>query len=342
MIFVEVLRLLLVLAGAIGGKTIAARVSPGSSAPLIGFVLGAAIAYVLGGIIARLLDKGLLIAVQRLKAMPAGEVFAGSIIGILGLLLGMMVALPVAVVTQSSIAYPLVGALVWVLAAAGVRIGVTKGRQIIDALGLSNLLNPNQAPPSEAILVDTSAMMDRTLPALGRSAVLRSVVVPHFVIDELNTLAQSPDTVKSRRANTGLDTLETLRRVGITVSVMDKEIIEGTGSEDKALILSKRLGLRLATCSGRIVQEAVAEGLAVIDLRNLARSLQADRTPGEHLSIDLVATGQQPRQAIGYLDNGDMVVVNDAAHMVGESQVEVVVSSTRQTSQGQLVFAKLA
>jgi len=79
----------------------------------------------------------------------------------------------------------------------------------------------------------------------------------------------------------------------------------------------------------------------VVDLHRLAAELTPDHPPGERLVIDLVKEGRQPRQAVGYLPEGDMVVVNDASHLVGRHAVEVVVSSARQTSQGLLVFAHL-
>jgi uncharacterized protein YacL len=99
--------------------------------------------------------------------------------------------------------------------------------------------------------------------------------------------------------------------------------------------------MRLATCSFEVAERAHAEDIDVVDLRRLTTELSPDHPPGEHLVIDLVKEGRQPRQAVGYLPEGDMVVVNDASHLVGHPEVEVVVSSARQTSQGLLVFAQL-
>jgi uncharacterized protein YacL len=85
-----------------------------------------------------------------------------------------------------------------------------------------------------------------------------------------------------------------------------------------------------------------AAGGPVLDLRRLASDLAPDHIPGEHLRIDLVRPGRQPQQAIGFLPDGDMVVVNDAEDLVGQSDVEIVVLSTRPTNQGLLVFARVA
>ncbi len=95
------------------------------------------------------------------------------------------------------------------------------------------------------------------------------------------------------------------------------------------------------TCSVDAVQRAEAMGVAAVDLHRLTAELTPDHPPGERLVIDFVKEGRQPRQAVGYLPEGDMVVVNDAAHLVGLHGVEVVVSASRRTSQGLLVFAHL-
>jgi uncharacterized protein YacL len=83
-------------------------------------------------------------------------------------------------------------------------------------------------------------------------------------------------------------------------------------------------------------------GARVLDLRRLVSDLSPDHVPGEHLRVDLIRAGRQPQQAIGFLPDGDMVVVNDAEEMVGRAGVEVVVLSTRPTNQGLLVFARVA
>jgi uncharacterized protein YacL len=83
-----------------------------------------------------------------------------------------------------------------------------------------------------------------------------------------------------------------------------------------------------------------AAGLPVLDLRRLAGELSPDHLPGERLQVDLIKAGRQERQAVGYLPDGDMVVVNDADHLIGSNGVSVVVLSTRQTSQGLLLFAR--
>lgn len=343
MLFVEGFRLLLVIAGALAGLEIGDKVGKNSGAPVLGVFLGALIAYVIGGMLGRLLDKGMRGAVEELRRTPPGEVFAASVVGTTGLLVGLVAGLPLVALVHSSIDYAVIALLAWVLCFAGIRLGVAKGRDIVRAAGLSHLVDaPTDPPPHSAVVVDTSAVLDRHLLVLGRAGLLSGgIVVPRFVVDEVRTLAESPDPVSSRRARRGLEAVEALRSSGVDVRVSDDEVPERDDVGDKSLALAQRLHVRLATCSADLAERAEDEGVEAVDLRRLTAELSPDHPPGEHLVIDLVKQGRQPRQGVGYLPEGDMVVVNDAAHLVGTSQVEVVVTSTRQTSQGLLVFAHL-
>ncbi|HEY5024600.1 MAG TPA: hypothetical protein VII76_06465 [Acidimicrobiales bacterium] len=342
MIFVEVFRLLLVIAGTIGGLTVGNEIGRNTTAPVVGITLGALASYLIGGIIGRLIDRGLRGAVFQLRTMPASSVFAGSVVGTTGLLLGLVTGLPIVALVHSSIGYPLVSAFAWVLCAAGVRIGVAKGQEIVRAAGMSHLLDRPAQPPGSALLVDSSAVMDRYLMVLGRSGLLAGgIVVPRFVADEVRALSHSPDPVTSRRAHRGLEVVEALQAGGVPVWMHEDEVPELEDSGERALALARRLHVRLATCSAELALRAEAEDVDAVDLRHLATELSPDHLAGERLVIDLVKEGRQPRQAVGYLPEGDMVVVNDASHLVGNADIEVVVSSVRQTSQGLLVFAQL-
>ena len=136
--------------------------------------------------------------------------------------------------------------------------------------------------------------------------------------------------------------IEALRASGVDVRIDVDELPDVDDIDEKVLILAQRQRLRIATCSADLAHRASQRGVEALDLRHLTAELTPDHPPGEHMTIDLVREGRQSRQAIGYLPEGDMVVVNDAAHLIGAHDVDVVVTSTRQTTQGLLVFAHLA
>lgn len=342
MIFVEVFRLLLVLVGVAGGLQIGDHFGRASLAPLAFVTVAALVTYVVGGVLGRLFDVGLRQAVSRLRDMPPAEVFAGSLVGTTGLLLGLAFGLAVVAVVHSSVGYPTAAVLAWVLCAGGVRLGVAKGKEIVRAAGLGHLADRPSASLGSALMVDTSALLDRQLVALGSSGLLAGgIVVPRFVLDEAHTLADGPDLPTARRARGGLEALQALRRAGVSVRVEEAEVPQCTETGAKVLALAQRLHARVATCSAALAEEAALAGVDVVNLRRLSTDLAPHHPPGERLVVDLVKAGRQPRQAVGYLDDGDMVVVNDAEHLVGAVAVPVLVSGTRPTSQGLLLFARL-
>lgn len=343
MVYVEVFRLFLVILGAIAGLEVGDDINKHGIAPVTSLALGAFIAYVVGGVVGRMLDRGMQQALSELRRMPPAEVFAASIVGTTGLLVGLVAGLPLVALVHSSIDYPAVAAFSWTLTAFGIRLGVMKGGEIVRAAGISRLVDSRtNLPPEGMLVVDTSAMLDRYLLVLGRAGLLaKGIVLPRFVIDEVRMLAEGPDPVSSRRARRGLEAVDVLRATSVDVRIDEEEIPELESNAEKVVALAYRLNLRLVTCSSDVVADAAASGVPTLDLRRLSHELTPDHPPGERLVVDLVKEGRQPRQAIGYLPEGDMVVVNDAAGHVGRQNVTVVVSSTRQTSQGQLVFAHL-
>ncbi len=214
MIFVEGFRLFLVIAGAIAGLAAGNGIDKHGIAPVIGLALGAFVAYVVGGVAGRLLEKGMDGVVGGLRRMPAAEVFAGTVVGTSGLLVGLVAGLPLIVLVHSSIDYPVVAALAWAFAIFGVRLGISKGRDMIRAAGISRLLDPVfEPPPTGMLVVDTSAVMDRYLLVLGRAGLLEvGLVLPRFVIDEVRApgresrsghLETGPAGTRSRRDTPG-------------------------------------------------------------------------------------------------------------------------------------------
>ena len=166
--------------------------------------------------------------------------------------------------------------------------------------------------------------MDRLLLILGRSGLLPGgLVVPQFVMDHLRSVAETPDPVNSRRARRALESVEGLLDMGVPVHLGPDEVPEVDDLDGKLLTVARRTGLRIGTCSTNVMEQAARWDLIAVDLREVASGLAPDHLPGERLHIELIKEGRQPRQ-------------------VGTGPVDVTVLSTRPTSQGIMVFAKLS
>lgn len=343
MLFVEVLRLIVVLIGALVGLAIGTSLHTPTDR-ILGAGIGVLVGYVLGGIVGRLVVRGVRRADRSLvEVLPAPELLAGALLGGLGFLLGAVICLPLFIFFRRDFDYPIAAAVAWIIGAFGVRIGTTNGQRLAAAARITRQLNPTQDAPEGSVLVDTSAVMDRAFLVLGAAGLLgREILLPQPVADELATLAVGPDPVSSRRASRALEAISAVRDAGISVTVVAGDFPQAALTEEKVLQLVARLGVRLFTCSSDVTRQQANVEVPIIDLRSLVSELAPDHVPGEHLAVDLVRAGRQERQAVGYLPDGDMVVVNDADHLIGRDGVPIVVLSTRPTAQGLLVFARLA
>jgi len=340
MVFVEILRLIMVVGGALVGLSIAGNDS--SSGRVLGATIGVLVAYVIGGAAGRLLERVSQKANRRWRDVPATEILAGAVLGGVGLLVGVVFCIPLFVLVKQDYDYPIAAAASWVVGYLGLRVGMSKGRQLSDAARLSRRLSigDDDVKPG-AVMVDTSAVMDRAFLVLGRAGLLgNEILVPEPVADELATLAEAPDPVASRRARRGLEALEVIRQAGVTVTVVAGDVPSASMTEEKVLALADRMGCRIVTSSADVARQQASLNVPILDIRALLVDLAPDHIPGERLRVDLVRAGKQPRQAVGYLPDGDMVVVNDAAHRIGEDAVEISVLSTRPTTQGLIVFGQ--
>ncbi|MGA0419315.1 MAG: PIN/TRAM domain-containing protein [Phycisphaerales bacterium] len=190
------------------------------------------------------------------------------------------------------------------------------------------------------MVVDTSVLIDGRLDGLGQSGFLDApLVVPQFVIDELQALADSGDRTKRSRGRRGLETVKRLQTTPTLDVSVEERPIEGVSVDHKIIELSRAEGYRIMTIDANLRKVAEIKSIPVLDLNQLAGTMRTSHAAGERLAIELVKPGENPGQAVGYLPDGTMVVVEHAAERVGQT-VQVSIANTLQTSAGRLIFAK--
>jgi uncharacterized protein YacL len=192
------------------------------------------------------------------------------------------------------------------------------------------------------VLVDTSAIIDGRLLDLVETHIIEGpLVVPKFVLRELHTLADSSDKLKRARGRRGIDMLNRLRK-GDTIEVqIDEGRVPGaTGVDAKLIKLAETLGARILTTDTNLNKIANVQNVAVVNVNQVAAAVKPSVLPGEELTVDLIRPGESKGQAVGYMDDGTMVVVENARPLIGQ-QVGVIVTRVLQTSAGRLIFAKL-
>jgi len=194
----------------------------------------------------------------------------------------------------------------------------------------------------QRLLVDTNILIDGRLPAICETGFLKaSLVVPRFVLDELHLLADSQDPIKRERGRRGLECLENLRAHPLSEVKIHEEHHPEPGPVDMKLVrLARSQGARLLTNDANLGRVASLQGVSVLNLNSLAKAMRPTVMPGDEVELMLIKEGKDAHQAVGYLPDGTMIVVNHAAALMGQN-VAVIVSSSLQTTAGRLVFAEL-
>ena len=210
-----------------------------------------------------------------------------------------------------------------------------------EVAGSVALIRP--AAPSEVIL-DTSAIIDGRIAEVAASGfLLADVVVPRFVLDELRRVADSSDALKRGRGRAGLELLARLQgEKSVSTEIVDDGSTAADGDVDARLVrMAVERRSALALTDSNLARVAELEGVRTLNLNVLANAVKTNVLPGEGLTVELIELGRGDRQAVGYLPDGTMVVVEEGASAIGEVR-NLVVKRVIQTQAGRMVFAQLS
>ena len=196
--------------------------------------------------------------------------------------------------------------------------------------------------PVNLLLLDTSVIIDGRIVDLTGTGIIDGIlVVPRFVLQELQQLADSRDMLKRERGKRGLDLLKRLQDdPKVSVRIHEGDFPQEKGVDSKLIRLAQNLGARLYTNDSNLARIASLQGIICVNLHDVARSLRASLGPGEPIHVRISTEGRDKGQGVGYLPDGTMVVVNGAQTLVGH-EIEARVQSTIETSSGLMVFAEV-
>lgn len=191
-------------------------------------------------------------------------------------------------------------------------------------------------------VVDTSAIIDGRVADLYRTGFLEGqLVVPTYVLDELRHLADSGDELRRQRGRHGLDVLKVLQKdMGAPVSFETRDPDQTAEVDVKLVLLARELGGHVVTTDLNLNKVAELQGVSVLNVNDLATALRPHYLNGEEITVRIVQAGKQPGQGVGYLEDGTMVLVENARRHIGED-VGITVTNAIQNSQGRMIFGKL-
>ncbi len=191
------------------------------------------------------------------------------------------------------------------------------------------------------ILLDTSVIIDGRIHDISQTGFLRGILlVPNFVLRELQHIADSPDAMRRNRGRRGLEVLRMLQEEpNIITRITDMDMSEVREVDSKLVSLARHLRCPIMTTDYNLNRVAEIQGVTVLNVNDLANSVKAAYLPGEELRVKIIQEGRETGQGVGYLEDGTMVVVEEAHRLVDQT-LDVTVTKVLQTSAGRMIFAK--
>ncbi len=308
---------------------------------IIFVILGWSIGYVVGGIVGREFARIFARVETRLSEFAATDFILAAAGLLVGLIAAAIVSWPLRLIDPPWMAALVTGGLFLLFGYIMARIALLKRYEVATAFPrLAGAVVPG-ADDAGTLLLDTSAVIDGRFVELQALGYLRRVLrVPRFVLAELQTLADSADDIKRARGRRGLDLLARLHDSGGRLEVFEADIPDVPDTDGKLMELASETGAAIMTVDFNLTKVARVRGIEVLNINEAASALRPAYLPGEVLRIRIVRVGKEPDQGVGYLEDGTMVVIHDAAEHIGH-EVDSEVTSVLQTSGGRMIFARL-
>jgi uncharacterized protein YacL len=281
---------------------------------------------------------------NMMTQISAQSMLAGLIGLVVGLVIAALISFPLSLLPQPfGQILPFVGALVFTY--VGVAVFVARQNDIIGMLRsrLSSVSDEGFGGPQggRSVLLDTSVIVDGRIADIARTGFIAGpMLVPSFVLTELQHIADSSDGLRRQRGRRGLDILNRLQKdTNVPFRITDLEVEGVRDVDDKLVILARQLHCPILTNDYNLNRVAELQGVTVLNINELANAVKAVFLPGEALEVHVIQEGKEVDQGVAYLDDGTMVVVeNGKAHM--DRTISVMVTKVLQTTAGRMIFAR--
>jgi uncharacterized protein YacL len=297
-----------------------------------------------GGVIGRGTVTAVRQAEAGLRDRTAEQIVAGVVGAVIGVLVATGVAWPVLLVNRPILTFPVFAFVVVTFGLLGYRLGMSRRDSVLgmfgDRVGLAERPVPAVSLPR---VLDTSVAIDGRILDVVRAGFLHgTMLVPSPVLGELQGLADAGDDLRRSRGRRGLEVLESLRReTAVEIEVLDDEVPSVAEVDAKLVRICLDRPAALLTLDTNLARVAALAGVRVLNLHALAVALRPPVGAGDEVRVLLIKPGRESGQAVGYLDDGTMVVVERSRDAIG-GEVAVSVTSVLTTANGRMVFAKPA
>jgi len=277
----------------------------------------------------------------KIRQLPTHQLVAAIIGLIIGLIVAALLAGPLSLLPGIlGEVLPFIGAIVF--GYLGMAVLTVRQQDIVSLISGRLPLRGIGSRRDNYVLLDTSVIIDGRIADISRTGFISgTMLIPRFVLNELQHIADSSDMLRRNRGRRGLDMLNKLRKDSVVpIHINDIDAKEAHEVDDKLVMLAKRLHCPIVTNDYNLNRVAELQGVTVLNINELANAVKAVLLPGETMKVRVIQAGKEPGQGVGYLDDGTMVVIENGRRHIG-STVEVIVTKVLQTAAGRMIFARL-
>lgn len=287
---------------------------------------------------------------EYVSNVPPRTVLAGGVGLVFGLLVAFLLSMPINRIPITWLAVPITVIVYIICAYLGVRIAVKSVARIsgrpFRTVKVAKKGKEEEATAQPSVfapkILDTSVIIDGRIFDLLQTGVIEgTIVIPEFVLGELRHIADSADALKRNKGRRGLDILSKIQKeldIPVEISAKDYEDIQEVDA--KLLRLAQDMGGKVLTNDFNLNKVAAVQGVSVFNINELSNAVKPVLLPGEELQVTVIKEGKEQGQGVAYLEDGTMIVVENARDKIGET-LEVVVTSALQTAAGRMIFAKI-
>lgn len=266
----------------------------------------------------------------------------GSILGIVGaFLIGVLISIQKEAAVSAEMQTFLTISLAFFMGYIGLMVGAAKG-EFLDLSALGGIFSDKAAVKRDYKVLDTSVIIDGRIADVAETGFLGgTLIIPQFILTELQQVADSPDSSKRQRGRRGLDMLQRLRNNNqIDIQIIETDYPQVKEVDLKLIELGQELDAVIVTNDFNLNKVSQLRGVSVLNINELANALKPVVLPGEAMRVFILKEGKEYNQGVAYLDDGTMVVVDNARRLIGKT-ADVAVTSVLQTTAGKMIFGRL-
>jgi uncharacterized protein YacL len=262
----------------------------------------------------------------------------GSLLGILGAYLTSLILTHTTMPESTRSFFSL--AIFLVMAYIGLILGANKG-DMLNLQALGGLFGSERSLKHTFKVLDTSVIIDGRVADIADAQFLDgTVIIPQFVLRELQLVADSADPLKRQRGRRGLEVLQRIQKMAhVDVQIADDDFQQIADVDMKLIELAKRYSAKIVTNDFNLNKVATLQGIEILNVNQLANALKPVVLPGETMRVFILREGKEYNQGVAYLDDGTMVVVDSARRMINKT-VDIIVTSVHQTTAGKMIFGR--